>query len=353
MKTFEDKKTVEIHIRPNSTRMSRLGSGSDSDILYNKEKVGAAYARGGDVLRGLNKEEEKLYLSRIIGISTTDVNWESAVHDYWSNIGVVIPAPNKEGKGGGLKLEVGFSYPSEKAAEQGRAEASSEAERFTKWLEGTAKVAEGSIRRFQESFTIRQKVGEPINVSDYIFYRFCLVRTNIALDVKLIDNSAKIRFYLHDGGVSVKAEHDKMLSKRKATVLFANMIDDRDRIKAILAVMTKEVQQVCMERGYDINMKNATEEDLILDAIITLYPNAFVTIAEDANLMVKAMIEKCINAGILRRMPHSDVIYFGDNTLLGNSIDEVVVFLAQEKNAEVKRQINARIKDSKTNLVTE
>lgn len=343
MRVIEDSKVVRIHIKPNQAKIARMGTGTDIDSIWHKEKIGSAFAPGGAVLRGLDKEEEKLYLGRLLGVSPNDNSWETATRDYWANIGVIVPPANKEGAGGGVTLEVGFRYNNEKDAEIGRKEAEKEAERYEAWSNSSVNKLASNIRRFKESFSERQRVGEPININDYILYRYVLVNPCVALDVKYIDMSAKIRFYIHDNKVSVRADHAKMLARREASILLTEMLGDRDRVQCILDVMHKELQLVREKSNKDYFVTTDTERDLALDAIATAYPLDFSVYAKDSKLVLKATIERCIKYDVLRRLPHTNTVYFGDNQLLGNSIDEVVEFLENTQNAEINKQIKARL----------
>jgi hypothetical protein len=346
MKIIQHNKTVEVHLRPNSAKMARMGQNIDLEVLFNKEKIGSAYTRNGSILRGLNKLEEKMYLPRILGISENDVTFEKHVEEFWLNINVTVPANNREGKGGGLKLEVGFEYDSQADAKKGQEEAQKEAHRFEQWKESVDK-GKGVVRRFREDFTIRQEVGRPINVHDYILYRYCLVYSVVALDVKYIDNSAKIRFYIVDASANLKINHSKLLVKKDATLAFAELLGDRDRVGFVLDVMKKQINAVQTANKREYKVTTEDEKDILLDAVVTAHPSKFLEVVKDENLVIKAFVEQCVNYDILRRIPHTDTIYYGDNTKIGNNLNEAVMFLKDEKNLETRQQIKARLTTAK------
>tara|TARA_R100000655_G_scaffold2992_6_gene11250 strand:- start:11024 stop:12070 length:1047 start_codon:yes stop_codon:yes gene_type:complete len=347
MKVIQHSKTVEIHLRPNSAKMARIGQGIDLEVIHNKEKIGSAYTKNGAILRGLNKIEERMFLPRILGISEKDVLFEKYVEDYWLNINVTVPSHNREGKGGGLKLQVGFEYDNQADAKKGQKEADKEAIRFEKWKTGLIGKTPNGIRRFKEDFSIRQEVGKPINVNEYILYRYCLVYSVVALDIKYIDNSAKIRFYILDSSASLKADHAKLMAKKNATLAFSELLGDRDKVGFVIDVMKKEISGVQQMNKKEYSVNTDDEKDILLDAIVSAYPNKFLSVVNDDNLVLKSFVEQCVNFDILRRIPNTDTIYYGDNTKIGNSVNEAVMFLKEEQNLETRQQIKARLTTAK------
>ncbi len=347
MKIIQHSKTVEIHLRPNSAKIARMGQGLELEVIHNKEKIGSAFTKNGSILRGLNKLEERQYLPRILGISEKDVSFEKHAENFWLNLGVSIPAHNREGKGGGLKLEVGFEYDTQADAKKGQKEAEKEMQRYEKWQAGLIGKLPGGVRRFKEDFSIRQETGRPINLNDYILYRYCLVYSIVALDIKYIDNSAKIRFYILDSSASLKLDHAKLIAKKDATIAFAELLGDRDRVGFVLDVMKKEIANVQRSQKKEFKVATNDEKDILLDAVVTAFPTKFLEVVKDDNLVIKAFVEQCVNFDILRRIPHTDTLYYGDNVKIGNSINEAVMFLKDEKNLEIRQQIKARLTSAK------
>jgi len=343
MRIIQDKKVVYIHLKTNVAKLARMVGNIELEVIHNKEKIGSVYKSNGSILRGLNKHEEKLYLPRILGISKDDVNFEKKAEEYWLDLSVAIPANDKNGKGGGLRLEVGFEYESEKDAQEGRDEATKEAKRYKRWEESIIGKTNLKTRRFEEDFSVRQTVGTPMNINNYIFYRYCLAFSQVALDIKYIHRSAKIKYYIVDAGVTIKADHRMAMAKKDATLKYAELIGDRERVKFVIAIMHKEIENLRKSENKDFPAKTNDEQDLLLFEIINKYPVQFTLVVDDKKLAKKAMVEQCINYDVLRRIPHTDTIYYGDNVKIGSNIDEAIMFLEDEKNLEVKQQISARL----------
>ena len=343
MRIIQDKKVVYIHLKANAAKLARMVGIIELEVVHNKEKIGSVYKSNGSILRGLNKIEEKMYLPRILGISEIDVNFEKKAEEFWLDLSVNIPANDKNGKGGGKRLEVGFEYENEKDAEEGRAEAKKEALRYKRWEESIIGRINLKTRRFVEDFSIRQTVGIPMNINDYIFYRYCLAFSHVALDIKYINKSAKIRFYIVDAKVTVKADHRAAMAKKDATLKYALLLGDRDRVKFVISIMYKEIDKLRQTDNKDYPTKTNEEQDLVLFALVNKYPVQFSLVVDDEKLAKKALIEQCINYDVLRRIPHTDTIYFGDNVKIGSSIDEAVMFIEDEKNLEIRQQISSRL----------
>ena len=118
-------------------------------------------------------------------------------------------------------------------------------------------------------------------------------------------------------------------------------------ISLFLRVMKKEITNVQRTQKKEFKVTTNDEKDILLDAIVSAYPTKFLAVVKDDNLVIKAFVEQCVNYDVLRRIPHTDTIYYGDNVKIGNSVNEAVMFLKDEKNLESRQQIKARLTAAK------
>lgn len=300
-------KEVWIRHRPNT--MGLPFRNADNETL---NKIGSSYAAGGqDVLRGLNHEEEIKYLSSIIGINPKSEHWDKATKEYWANISKAIPAPEKDGTGG-LKLEVGRIYFSQEDEDY------------------DSKTTDESLKR-----------GKPINVSDFILWRYCLVYNRVANSIEHINKSPKIDFYLFSKQEEIATKRSAFALQKEANQLFYSKMGERDWIDWVLRlfIVSDKKPNLFIK---DLDKVSNDEKDMELKAYVDKYPERFITIGKDKSLEIKAFIELAIVKNCLNRIPNTDTIQMGDVTI-GNTISEAVGYLTNPKNAKSLEVLRAQV----------
>src|SRR6266403_4273174 len=134
-------------------------------------KVGASI-KNNDVCRGLSFDEEETYLPMLIGVQPKNDNWQKVTTDYWNNISKLIPKD-------GIELEVGFNYKDKE---------SKDGQPATKEVDNAFK---GESAKEEDKW----QFGFPINVVDYVLWRYCLVYSHVANKKEVTSKSHNIRFY--------------------------------------------------------------------------------------------------------------------------------------------------------------
>jgi hypothetical protein len=257
-------------------------------------KIGSSL-RNGVTNRGLDPEEERMYLPTLIGSDPNKADWSTATDSYWKNISVDIP-DNEEG----LELEVGFKYKTEEDA-------------------ATAKD------------------GFPINLPNYILWRYCLVYSKVANTIEDVDKSPNIRFYLFDKAKEQKQKINLTAAKQKAYAKYLEIVGDIETITTILLVM---------EIGNGIVMSK--EDKLIaLDSIVSSRPIEFLKVANDKNLQTKALIEKCLTRKFLTIIPNTDTYQRGDEVVAYNKLDLITKLESPEGQA-LRSILEASLKNLQT-----
>lgn len=262
-------------------------------------KLGGS-TRNEDVLRGLTSEEETRYLPSIIGVSPTNVEWSKATKDYWSNISIAVP------EGEGKKLNISMIYNSE-----------------------------------QESLADKDnRKGNPVNMNDYIVWRFCQVHGRVANNADLADNSPKIRYYLHNEREVKNQIKATLNTKMEAMKLFLEIRQDKNLCKNILLVLAKD------DAALQTRLVEEQDLDINLNFVLENNPNKFIATANDKNLLVKAFIERCVNKGILIRIPNTDAYKTKDDNIIGNTTDAVIAFITSDTGKALKENLKAQLNAS-------
>lgn len=316
---------LAIRVRPGSKVRLSSQDLQLSDIK-NIERVGSSF-RGGDVLRGLTLEEEKAYLPTILGVSDVSQNWGLLTREYWANISKDVPIGEKPEDG--LKLETGMYY----ATKEGLLAALQEENQ--EWA--TYKRNRELNREYQMKFDARFLHGTPINPADYVLWRYLLLYSECANTPEEVNNSNRIRFYLFS-----EAQRKQQLAvttdlKNKAYAHYLKIAGDTETVSNLIHVLNDEQGFVPPDGNEPYELVSAVER------FMQAKPSRFLEIATDANLSTKAFIQRAIQAGILRRLPNSEIIMFGDNTTLGNTLAEAIDFINTPTNQEVARIIKAQL----------
>ena len=270
--SFEQSQLVYIRRKPKVNNLLKEGEVEDP-----KHKIGSSYKQQA-INRGLTFDEEKLYLPSIIGISSTSEKWETATKEYWANISAYVPSDP------GLELETGFAFKTK--------------EDMTKGINGI-----------------------PINIPDYVLYRYCLGYSHVANTIDVIDDSPKIRFYIFDKEKEVQQNHDLFKQRKDAYKKFLEIIGDRNKVDEVLNVM-----------GLVPENMDDRDKDLQLEAYAKDDPLTFITVVNDKNLGLKSFIESCLKSQKLTRIPNTETIQYGEE-VIGYTMDETIAYLTNPRNS--------------------
>ncbi len=288
---IEIKKTIEIK----RVDMDLLPGYEQADYIA---KIGAAFSKeGSDTLRGLTPEEERQYLPAILGIEPTATLWETKTRNYWASISVPIEAS-------GRKLQVGFKYETQEDADA-------------------------------------SKNGRPINIPDYILYRYCLVYGRVANSKAEVTNSSKkIKFYLEDLEAEKKIEVSKHKHSIEAFKVYMEMLGDTKKVNYILWIEK--------DRLGDINPSKMTEDDasIALSKFATNYPSDMIRYGKDTSLGSKAFIAKAVHFGIINKIPNTSVYMYtqdGESVTIGDGLKEAALYIGLPESESLKKRIEAKI----------
>lgn len=298
-------KSEEVYIK----RRTDASSYTEINKSDSKWKIGSQFGTGHDVLRGLDEQEERKFLPHIISANTSSLEWEKATKTYWADISRNVPADV------GLKLEIGFIYDDAEKAKQGAA----------------------------TEIETRHKFGKPIRLADYILYRYCLVYGKVANSLAVAGKSPKIMFYIYSKASELNQEHDKLELENMALKAYFEVMGDPEKVDDILVIFSKRANMEKLVPS-DILQKDTIEKEVLLKRLAIEYSEIFAMIATDKKLSTKSFIERCINAGCLRRVPNTDTIIYGDNDTIGSTIGDAVNFLLDERNSKILNNLNAQMK---------
>jgi hypothetical protein len=327
---------VIVKFKDQKQLLQRLGTVDlGREIIDNKRSIGGALTPGGVPLSGLTFAEESQYLPSIIGVSKNDTNFQTKVRDYWNNISISVPTSDRNGKGGGRILEVGFEYPDEEAAKKGMAEEKRELNSFEAALDNN--------KVYKMKFDVRNKVGRPINVNDFIAWRYCLAHSFVANRPEDANKSGKIKFYLYNKEIERKNLAISRKNRQKAYARYVELLDKRENVPHILLLMNDDVITLSEKDNITYNTSEEIDQDALLEKLATKKPVKFLEVSNDKNLSKKAFVEGCIAKGLLRRIPNSRTIMY-ETTNIGYNLEEAVQWILDPQNKQPVADLKAKYK---------
>lgn len=331
-------KSVKITIKHKKLATHRIGEGVDISVILNKRKIGSSI-RNRSVLRGLSFDEEERYMPNIVGLPSSSNNFQKACEDYWKDISVVVPPPSDNlFKDGGLELEIGFVYPNKEAANEGESEANAEFAKFN------SSLLEG--KEYDMDFSVRNEVGKPINVEDFILWRYCLKSTRIANREQDQNKSNKIHFYMTNPQLELKIQKDSIKQRKDAYLAFTKISAEPEKARNLFYALEKQREDYVKATMVELSADDNLDVELLLEHVATKQPGTFLKVTKDKNISMRAFIVRCIEAGHLRRVPNTDRIIYGDNEVLGSTVNDTIAFLMSEKeprNAKIRQELEAKL----------
>lgn len=292
--------------------------GLDPDEI--RMKVGSSF-KGSSINRGLTVTEERKLLPDLIDTNPSNPDWSQASTEFWKNISKEVPPLGTDGKGG-IKLEVGLRYENKEAYDA-----------------DMVKIA-------NSDGVIVDCAGYPINVSDYVLWRYCLVYNRVANDLAQVNASPNIDFYLYTKDKETQDKKAILNQKRQASHIYSTNIGDRTWVDYMLHVLvaSDNTSRILLK---DVILLSADEKDILLDEYMGKNPAKFIALGNDKTLELRSFIELAISTGKLSRIPNTNTVIH-EGVTIGNSIEESVNFLNNPKNKYVYDQLKAQILISPT-----
>lgn len=229
-------------------------------------------------LKAFSEEEEKKYMKGYLDVSPDHVDWPKHAKQYWAELTVPVGFT-------GVELEIGTD-----------------------------------------------ENGMPLNLEDFIKYRFALKHPHVALTKDEMERDFGKRFYIQDLSRDDKVKNNKIQVKKDADKEFIKVSSDKKNMKRILRLLA----QTNPERLTDEQVENQLYE------LKDKSPLKFLKIATDKNLELKAEIEEMVTAGVLRKIGNQ-VIFIDE--IIGDTLDNAVVYLKDKKNSSTLTVLRAKLKE--------
>jgi len=174
--------------------------------------------------------------------------------------------------------------------------------------------------------------GSPVSIMDYLKYKFALKHPHVALTKQEMNEDFNKKFYIQDLTREDKVKNTAIQFKKDADKEFIKLSSTPKNMKRVLRLLS------------NTNPDRMTEEQVenALYEIKNSKTKKFLKIAKDKNLETKAEIEEMVTASVLRKIGNQ--IIFIDE-VLGDTLDDAVVFLKDKKNSGTLTILRAKLKE--------
>lgn len=283
--------------------------------------IGSSIGAVNTLLAG---DEMSKYMPQIIGHNAAASDFLERCKLYFNNITVKVT-------GDGVKLDTSFIYDSYDIAEKfANNEAAIEAE-FEKVNKADSKAfkdaLDSKVRSLHALESMKYKYGSPINIKDYILYRYCLLYPMVAKDLSIVASNPNIRFYVKDEDKERARAEKQYQIGLKAMSEFVKLSGEADKFAQVFVIVAKKESWI----GYELF--GSMERQMKLKAYSESNPAKFLKIAQDKNLQTTYLIESLIDSGELQRVEYSQNIITSDGEFIGANMIETTAWFNNDLNA--------------------
>lgn len=299
------------------------------------EYIGSS-VRSSQILAS-NTGEVNAYFPKILGLSANNDNFITRLKQYLNNIQVRVDAL-------GVQFDASFRFKTRAEFIAYDVERKKIEEIYNGMPKGNDTDKKKAINYKVDAINTLEselyRVGEPVNLEEYIMYRHCLLYSAIAKDTSLINGNPNIRFYFKDENkeASLQAKRRQEINKAKRNYIL--LIGDDDAFRSVYI-------QYCVQRNMAIIPALADErinQEAQLDKFSVQEPEKFNKICDDKDVKVKSDIELLIARGELIRSQFNQNITTATGEFVGANMKEAIAWYKNPENENVIAAFRNKLK---------
>ena len=179
--------------------------------------------------------------------------------------------------------------------------------------------------------TTKCTLGYPLNVEEYLMYRHCLLYSDVAKDMALINADSSIRFYFKDDQKEAERLKKQRHEINKAKANYVSCLADDSLFDAVYI-------QYCV--NYNLPVISSLAESRIdreikLDKFSTEEPTKFNKIFYNKDNKLIATIEMLIARGELVRSQYNQNITTNEGEFIGANMNEAIAWFKNPENNSI------------------
>lgn len=331
-KPFTYKRSITVSLIQN---YSLYRKANDKVLPKKRDYIGSSI-RSSQVLAS-NRAEVEAYFPQLLGISVNNENFVTRLKQYLNNIQVPVNEL-------GVTFDCSFrfnhkrDYFAFKAREEEIEMAYKKANKqSTKDLRAALAIKINDLNNLESE---QYAVGSPVNITDYILYRHCLLYRDIAKDTALINCDPFVRFYLKDDAKDKERQQKLRQEINNAKRNYIEVIGDDEMFDAVYI-------QYCVVAGLPIVnslLSERMDKESQLDKFSTSEPIKFNSIVKDRDLRIKSLIELLIARGEFVRSQFNQNITTQDGEFIGANMKEAIAWAKNPENENILAAFKNKLK---------
>lgn len=331
-KPFTYKRSITVSLIQN---YSLYRKANDKVLPKKRDYIGSSI-RSSQVLAS-NRAEVEAYFPQLLGISVNNENFVTRLKQYLNNIQVPVNEL-------GVTFDCSFrfnhkrDYFAFKAREEEIEMAYKKANKqSTKDLRAALAIKINDLNNLESE---QYAVGSPVNITDYILYRHCLLYRDVAKDTALINCDPFVRFYLKDDAKDKERQQKLRQEINNAKRNYIEVIGDDEMFDAVYI-------QYCVVAGLPIVnslLSEKMDKENQLDKFSVTEPIKFNSIVKDKDLRIKSLIELLIARGEFVRSQFNQNITTQDGEFIGANMKEAIAWAKNPENENVLAAFKNKLK---------
>lgn len=331
-KPFTYKRSITVSLIQNYSLYRKT---NDKVLPKKRDYIGSSI-RSSQILAS-NRAEVETYFPQLLGISVNNENFVTRLKQYLNNIQVPVNEL-------GVTFDCSFrfnhkrDYFAFKAREEEIEMAYKKANKqSTKDLRAALAIKINDLNNLESE---QYAVGSPVNITDYILYRHCLLYRDIAKDTALINCDPYVRFYLKDDAKDKERQQKLRQEINNAKRNYIEVIGDDEMFDAVYI-------QYCVVAGLPIVnslLSERMDKENQLDKFSTTEPIKFNSIVKDKDLRIKSLIELLIARGEFVRSQFNQNITTQDGEFIGANMKEAIAWAKNPENENVLAAFKNKLK---------
>lgn len=331
-KPFTYKRSITVSLIQN---YSLYRKANDKVLPKKRDYIGSSI-RSSQVLAS-NRAEVEAYFPQLLGISVNNENFVTRLKQYLNNIQVPVNEL-------GVTFDCSFRFnhkrdyfafkAHEEEIEMDYKKANKQS---TKDLRAALAIKINDLNNLESE---QYAVGSPVNITDYILYRHCLLYRDIAKDTALINCDPFVRFYLKDDAKDKERQQKLRQEINNAKRNYIEVIGDDETFDAVYI-------QYCVVAGLPIVnslLSERMDKENQLDKFSTSEPVKFNSIVKDRDLRIKSLIELLIARGEFVRSQFNQNITTQDGEFIGANMKEAIAWAKNPENENVLAAFKNKLK---------
>lgn len=331
-KPYTERRTITIALIQN---YSLYRKANDKVLPKRRDFIGSSI-RSSRVLSA-NRAEVEAYFPQLLGLSPNNESFITRLKQYLNNIQVHVDEL-------GVTFDCSFQYRrkrdylSFKAREEQIEQEYRRANRQN--LQELKKALDAKVMALNNLESEKYAYGNPINISDYILYRHCLLYRDIAKDTAIINSDPYVRFYFRDDTKEKELQQKLRQEINNAKRNYVEVIGDDDLFDAVYI-------QYCVSAGLPVvnSLQNERiDKETQLDKFSIAEPIKFNKIVNDKDVKVKSLIELLISRGEFVRSQWNQNITTADGEFIGSNMKEAIAWARNPDNDNVLAAFKNKLK---------